>query len=317
MTATMTAEAIVDYARFDFPALWAGRDRVSDVERRIVRQLLSGTGRQRILEVGAGFGRLTGTLAGPGREVVSTDLDIGALGRFPSEAESAPFARVAANLYHLPFVDGAFTGGTMIRLHHHLLDPVAALREVGRVLRTHSPLVVSYQPRPSVGTLLNDLERAVRRPSERPARSVTFSRGNVVLLDPPFPIRCVSRAQFRSEADEAGFEVAGEVGVGFEEYAPLRRFSAESFVRLGERLGRAPAFPTRFAVLRKRGDPDGPIPPVDRILGCPKCGAPRPEWSHEERLECDRCSYVGARSGSLLDLRFVPPGTARWEATDR
>jgi len=313
MSDPTATEEIVDYGRFDFPALWAGRDRVSEVERAIVKSALGASDRRRILEVGTGFGRLLGTLTGLGKEVVATDLDLGALERIPSANGSDRVLRVAANLFHLPFVAGSFTEATLVRVHHHLLDPVKALQEIARVLRPGAPLVVSYQPRPSVGTIVNDVQRALHRNVAESRTSVTFARGPVVLRTHPFPIRTVSRKQFREEARRAGFELTWEVGAGLEEYSPMRRFRAESFVRVGTFLGRAPAFPTRFTVVTKCGGPELPLPAATEILACPSCRTPRPGWSQGALLACDRCDFEGTQRGGILDLRFAPPGTRRWE----
>ena len=312
MSTPQQPEEIVDYTGFDFPGLWSGRQRVSEVERSIVADALSRADRRRILEVGTGFGRLLGTLTALGHEVVATDFDAGTLERLSFRDRSDRVTRVASNLYHLPFVDGAFTAATLIRVHHHLLEPVAALTEIARVLRGGAPLVVSYQPRPSVGTMVNDLQRAVRRSRTTPFESVTFARDPVVLHAPPFPIRAAGRKQFDREARAAGFDPEIEVGAGLEEYAPLRRWKADRFVRLGIALGRAPAFPTRFAVMAKRTSPAGPLPDRFAILACPRCGFPQPSWSEGGALVCGRCPFEGIRRGPVLDLRYVPEGARRW-----
>lgn len=313
MTATAFHEALVDYSGFDFPRLWEGREIVSTVERTVVGQALSGGDRRRILEVGTGFGRLLGTLVELGQEVVATDFDAAALERVPGRAIAHGVTRVAANLYHLPFVERAFTAATLVRVHHHLLDPTAALTEIGRVLQGSSRLVVSYQPRPSVGTLVGDVQRALRPPAEGRLPSVSFTRGPIVLASRPFPIRSAGRRQFEEESRAAGFEVRSVVGTGFEEYAPLRRFGPDRFVRIGAALGRAPAFPTRFTILEKTGAPSEDLPARTEMFACPRCRDPRPDWSRGTTLRCDRCGYEGARRGAVLDFRYVPPDVRRWQ----
>lgn len=308
-------ESIVDYSGFDFAGLWKGREGVSEVERTIVGRALAATDRRRLLEVGTGFGRLLGALTALGDEVVATDLDVERLARVAVPGANGRVVRVAANLFHLPFVDGSFTGATMVRVHHHLLDPGAALAEVGRVLRPGSRLVVSYSPRPSVGTLVTDLQRALRAGPGGAFQSVTFARGPVTLPPRPFPIRAAGRREFAREALAAGFEPGAEVGSGLEEYLPVRRLPAQLLVRLGTALGRAPAFPTRFALLTKSGRSGAPLPRFPAILACPRCGSPRPGWAEGDALECDRCPFAGVRRDNLLDLRFVPPEARRWEAT--
>lgn len=313
MTASGGTEEIVDYSGFDFAGLWKGRDRVSEVERSIVARAFPRKDRLRLLEVGTGFGRLLGSLTAVGREVVTTDLDLGSLERLRLDDTAPPVVRVAANLYHLPFAEGSFTGATMVRVHHHLLDPSAALSEVARVLRGGSSLIISYQPTPSLGTLVLDVQRALTASRTEPFRSVTFARRPIVLTPHPFPIRAAPRREFGREAARAGFSCESEVGTGFEEYSPLRWIRAESFVRLGTNLGRAPAFPTRFVRAVKVGSAEGPLPPLSAIFACPRCRCPQPDWGEVARPECESCHFAGGRRGSVLDLRFSPPRARRWE----
>lgn len=314
MSAPAVSESIVDYSGFDFARLWTGRERVTEVEQAIVGRALASGDRRRLLEVGTGFGRLLGPLESLGQEVVATDLDLDRLRSVRVRSQSSSVVRVAANLYHMPFVDGAFTGATMVRLHHHLLDPATALEEVGRVLRGGARLVVSYRPRPSVGTVVDDLQRALRSPGAGPFRSVTFSRGEVVLSTRPFPIRVAGRRQFVAEARRVGFELEprSEVGAGFEEYSPLRRLPAELWVRLGTDFGRAPGFPTRFSILTRTGSSPGALPGLSRILACPRCREPQPTWFEAAALLCRGCGFVGTRHGPVLDLRYVPLEARRW-----
>jgi len=316
MIASPSAEDIVDYASFDFASLWPGRDKVTTVERSILREAFAGSDSRRILEIGTGFGRLLPVLTEVGTEVVATDLDAERLAEVSLPVDEGRLRRVAANLYHLPFVDAAFTGATMVRVYHHLLAPERALAELSRVLRSGSTAVVSYQPRPSVGTLVGDVQRALRRSGGRRMPPVTFARGSVILDVDPFPIRAAERGQFASEVLGSGLDWIRDIGAGFEEYSVLRRFPARLFVRGGTVLGRAPAFPTRFAILSKQGTSQGFLPPVSEILACPRCRTPHPEWFASAAPECRSCGFEGTHAGDLLDLRYIPRGTPQRRAVD-
>ncbi len=307
-------ESVSDYAGFDFLALWKGRGRVTEVEREIVRRALLPADHRRILEVGTGFGRLLGTLTALGQEVVATDFDRAVLGKVPEKLAPREPLRVAANLYHLPFVDGAFTSASMVRVYHHLTDPVSALTELGRVLRAGARLVLSYNPRPSVGTFVQDVRRALEpaRTGTR-FRSATFARGSVTLPPAPFPVEVPDRRTFARTVRAAGFDPRAEVVAGMEEYRIARRAPAALFVHLGFAIGRAPGFPVRFAVLERTGTDAGPLPGPDAILACPRCRAALPFPEDDREISCDRCGPVGARSGHVIDLRFVPEGVPRWK----
>lgn len=310
MSASAAPETIADYSGFAFRDLWAGREKVTEIEREVVRRSLAPGDSRRLLEIATGFGRLLPTLVGLGGEVVATDLDAGMLDAGAPAREPARVRRVAANLFHLPFRDGSFTGATMIRVYHHLLEPAAAFRELGRVLQGGARLVVSYKPTPSVGSLVDDIGRALRREAQ-PFRSITFARRPVVLDSRPFPIRAGGRRDFEHEAGRAGLRVTSESGLGLEEYTPLRRAPARLFVRVGTSLGGAPGFPTRFAVLERIGPTAMPLAPTESILACPRCGAEQPSWWADPAPLCEACGFQGRRSEKVLDLRYVPPGAIR------
>lgn len=312
MTGGTPGESISDYSGFDFRALWKRREKVTEVERAILRRALSSGDCRRILEVGTGFGRLLETLTQLGPEVVATDFDVGSLGRLAQGGEAVRPTFIAANVYHLPFVAASFSGATMIRVYHHLSEPALALAELARVLRGGSRFLVSYNPKPSLGTIVNDIQRALAGSRRVPYRSITFQRGPVVLPPDPFPVYVAGRADFERTARSAGFSGQVVAASGLEEYYFMRHIPTELFVRLGTALGRAPAFSMRFVVLTKPGRSGGRWPEAPDILACPRCRTPMPGWAQRERLECDRCPYVGERRNGVLDLRYIPSGVPRW-----
>jgi ubiquinone/menaquinone biosynthesis C-methylase UbiE len=317
LSESSATETVSDYFGYDFAALWRGRGKVTEVERAIVAEAVRSSDARRVLEVGTGFGRLLPAFGGIAGEVVATDYNLEGLVRLPTARGETTPTKVAVNVYHLPFVPASFTCAVMVRVHHHLSDPSRALAELARVLAGRGRIVVSYNPRPSVGTLVQDLQRALRTPRGTRFRSVTFATAQVTLAPSPFPVFIGSRLEFARIARGAGLRPVAEVGSGYEEFRVLRSIPARSFVRLGRSLGRAPAFPTRFAILEKAGAPvRPPLPEVARIFACPRCESPRPEWGEPGPLVCALCSFEGERSGDVLDLRYVPPGTPRWAVND-
>lgn len=306
-------ESVVDYSRFDFAAAWSGRDRVTEVERAVVREAFSGRPPRRILEAGAGFGRLTPALTGLGAAVIAVDVDRETLAR------TAPLSpaqqRVAANLYHLPFRAGAFDGASLVRVYHHLSDPARALRELARVVGTGGRVVVSYAPAPSVGTLVQDVRRALLDGHRGRSRSITFSAvsSTPVAVD-PFPIFVAPRRETRERFAGVGLALDREVVTGLEEFPLLDRIPAGAFVRLGTALSEAPGFPVRFAVLSVPGRTADRLPADEEVWACPRCADPLRVPDDPGTIRCDACAYVGERTATVVDLRYIPPGTPRYSA---
>lgn len=313
-SAPAAAERITDYAGYDFRRLWADRSKVTDVERRLLARILRYVDATRVLETGSGFGRLTPVLLRGATELVASDFDRSSLESMrPTDAGAAPALRVAANLYHLPFVNEAFSFATLIRVHHHLERPEAALAELHRVVRPGGTLLVSYNPRPSLGTLAVDLERSLGDRRALGERTVTFARSEFVAVPAdPFPVFVGTRRRFREDARNAGWRPVREWGTGVEELPGVRRLPASLFVAAAERYDRIPGFPMRWALLQKAGAARGALPPLTSLLACPVCGRPWPRG--EGPTCCDGCGFESGPAGSAIDLRYTPPGAVRHTA---
>lgn len=113
----------------------------------------------RILEVGAGFGRMVDMYDGY-ETVVLVDYARTQL----EEArrylgQDSRFVFVVADVYHLPFVPNLFDTLVMIRVMHHLVDVPAALRQLQTVLRSQGTAVVEFASKRNIKAILRWLLR--------------------------------------------------------------------------------------------------------------------------------------------------------------
>lgn len=298
-----------DFRSLDFDRLWIGRDRVTEVERSVVREALATVSPSRVLEIGTGAGRLSSVIQGNAREYAALDITPEFLARIPLRNGTASL-RVAANVYHLPFVDQAFPAVVMVRVLGFLEDPRAALEEIGRVMRPGGLLVVSYNPHPSVASLVDDLKVGLSRSPTEPKRSMTFSRQAIVPVRPSsFPAWSLTRAEFRRTVDAAGLVGTVERPTGWEEYPGLRKLPAKFFHSLSHAASRIGGFPTRFALLRRPGESLGPPAEWGQVLACPACRSPLGASTRHDlpAITCTQCHRSWPREDGILDARWPAP----------
>jgi SAM-dependent methyltransferase len=111
---------------------WAARAYEDECDRIALRALLPLSG-GRLIEVGAGFGRLAGEYRGYDSVVLLDSSDV-------HVAAAAEAVGAAA----LPFPDSYFDAAVCVRVLHHFGDPVPVIRELGRVVRPGGVLVLEY-----------------------------------------------------------------------------------------------------------------------------------------------------------------------------
>ena len=146
---------ICDYEGSQYRSeFWGIRDRQYEdaVERIALSKLLPARG-VRLIEIGAGFGRLANLYAGY-EQVVLLDYARTQL----QEAQDylgrdSRYVFVVADVYNLPFVDNLFDTLTMVRVMHHLADVPAALEEVQRIMVPGGTAVIEYASKLHVKSL--------------------------------------------------------------------------------------------------------------------------------------------------------------------
>ncbi|MBC7236463.1 MAG: class I SAM-dependent methyltransferase [Chloroflexi bacterium] len=127
--------------RTDF---WAGQGREYEdgAERVALRRLLPPTGR-RLIEIGAGFGRLA-DLYGGYEQVILLDYSRSQLEYARAQYGDDRFLYIAADLYRLPLATNAVDTAVMVRVLHHLADVPLALGQIARVLRPQGTFVLEF-----------------------------------------------------------------------------------------------------------------------------------------------------------------------------
>lgn len=289
--------AICDYEGSGYRSeFWEGRGREYEdaVERIALRRLLPSTG-ERIVDLGAGFGRLV-DLYGGYRQVVLLDYSRSMLQEARARWGDDPrFVYVAGNLYNLPFADGAFDAAAMVRVIHHLADPSLALAEIRRILAGGGHFVLEYANKRHLKAILRYL---LQRQAVNP-----FSREpwEFVPLNFDFHPRDIA-----ARLAGAGFRVTAERCVSLFRLAALKRLVPTRVLAAWDRLLQGPTAPLKlgpsvFLQARALGTPTSL---AAELFRCPRCHASALD-RREEALVCRGCGTRWPHREGIYDFKEV------------
>ena len=122
---------------------WADRTYEDACDRIALRALLPRNG-GRIIEVGAGFGRLAGEYAGYLEAVLLDSSDVHVAAARESLNGDPRYDVRLGDALALPFPGGHFDAVVCVRVLHHFDDPAPLISELGRILRPGGVLVLEY-----------------------------------------------------------------------------------------------------------------------------------------------------------------------------
>jgi ubiquinone/menaquinone biosynthesis C-methylase UbiE len=273
---------ICDYTdstyRTDF---WEGQGREYEdrAERIALRRLLPPAGR-RLLDIGAGFGRLSEFYMGY-QQVVLLDYSRSLLRQAQERlGRNERMVYVAASFYALPFVDVAFDTAMMVRVMHHVEDVPALLGEVRRILRDDGVYVLEFASKRHLKAILR---YALRRQPWSP-----FDHTPYEFVDMNFNFH---PAWMRDRLSEAMFHVKRTLTVShfrlaiFKKLLPARTLAAlDSLCQpTGAWWQLTPSIFLECAI-----DQEGNTTPAEGLFRCPACAG---NLQHEsaKALICEAC----------------------------
>ncbi len=239
-----------------------GRDYEDRVERLALERLLPHGGR-RMLEVGAGFGRLTNEYDAFD-QVVLLDYSLSFL-QYAQEhlGRSSRYIYVAADAYHLPFHPGVFDGATMVRVIHHMAHVDAVLAQVRRVLVPSGVFILEHANKRNLKAMLR---YALRQQSWNP-----YDDQPVEFVELNFDFH---PEYIRRELKHAGFGIQERIPVSLfrleqlKDNLPVDMLTTLDAMFQGSGLLVAPSVFVRSLALGLTPNNMG----GDLLFACPECG---------------------------------------------
>jgi SAM-dependent methyltransferase len=251
--------------RTDF---WEGQGREYEdrVERIALRKLLPSRGR-RLIEIGAGYGRLADQYEGYD-EVLLLDYAPSQLHQARERLGDGRFLYIAADLYNMPLVDCCLDTVVMVRVMHHVQHPPAALCEIARILAPEGAFILEYANKRNIKAILRYL---LRRQKWSP-----FSHQPVEFVRLNFDFH---PSYMESRLREAGFELEERLAVSAFRLPCLKRLVPTTLLVTLDGLLQRPTAGLKLApslFLRSRIKKGAPVTPGAALFRCPACGASLP-----------------------------------------
>jgi ubiquinone/menaquinone biosynthesis C-methylase UbiE len=284
----------------------AGREYEDAVERIALSALLPPSG-GRLVEIGAGYGRLAPLYEGYD-EVVFFDYALSQLRQAQElwgdtgRGGDPHYVYVAGDFYNLPFAEGAFDTVTMIRTLHHATDARAVLRGVGEILGPEGAFVLEFANKRNLKAILRYL---ARRQSWSP-----FEHDPIEFVELNFDFH---PAWIREKLAESGLRVVRQRTVSHFRVEVLKRGLPTGFLvaldralqTTGEVLQVSPS-----VFVQAEAASGGPGAAQGVLFRCVACGAGRVDRQSKDVLACGGCGARYAIRDGIYDFRAPLEGEA-------
>lgn len=292
---TQSTPPVCSYEGSDYQAtFWdqGGRAYEDAVEAVALKRMLPASGKL-LLELGAGAGRNTPRY-GMYEKVVVLDYSRTQLEQAQARlGRSDRYTFVAADIYHLPFVDALFDGATMIRTLHHMKDAPLALQQVERVMQTDGVFILEFASKKNL--------KAIARWLLRMQTWSPFSPEPVEFAELNFDFH---PATVQHWLHQLGFGIERILTVShlragiFKRLLPLKTMVAldSLFSLTGNLWQLTPSVFIRNTVLREKPAPAG-------FFQCPACGSASLTEAGEAVI-CNQCHHTYSFMNGIYDFRI-------------
>jgi len=287
--------SVCDYEGTSYRArFWEGQGREYEdlAERIALRRLLPPTG-HRLLELGAGFGRLADLYKGYDQVVLLDYAKSGLLEAQERLGRSDRFVYVAADLYNLPLAPEVCDTVVTVRVLHHLADVPAALAGIATVLRPGGTYVLEYANKRNLKALVR---YATRRQSWSPFAPEPYE---FAVLNFDFHPRWMTAV-----LHTAGFTVDAGLAVSHFRYPILKRLvPPQSLARLdGMFQGAGAAWKLSPSIFLRARHAGSGASVSAALFRCPRCTGQelRPTTS---ALACSACGAVWPITDGIYDFK--------------
>lgn len=306
----MNKIADYDTLDYDYSTYWKERDYENRAEHILLNRLFKNSKGKWFIDIGGSFGRLTDTYYNQFEKPVIIDYSLKTLQKNREHLlkQHPNLELIAANAYKLPFKDGTFDGGLMVRVLHHIDKPLDFFKELERVLNGEAIYVQEIANKVHIkarirAILKGDFSLFNKDPYQQPKKgNDEGAKKNTYVPFLNFHPRWT-----RERLNEGDLRVTGKYGCSFYRIPFLKRVLGskllsllESFTQILFSWSNIP--PSVFFKVTKdshvKTDFDTKL---DVILACPKCHGDL-KFSKDKAV-CTECKKEFSKDKDIWDFR--------------
>ncbi len=302
-----TPVRVIDYEQSTYrTTFWQKTNRQYEdaTERLALQDLLPAAG-SRVVDLGAGFGRLANEYHRY-EQIVLFDYSRSMLTQAVEQwGHDSRFVFVAGSVYAMPFVAHSMEAVVMVRVMHHLAESLSALREIDRVLQTGGTAILEFANKRNLKSMLRHVWRGQAWSPYDP-EPVEFAKMHFN-FHPLWMQEQLRLTQLRCETTYS---------VSHLRLPALKRLVPTAWLAQVDSLlfrpgGKYPLGPSVFLQIRKQGSrqapvsPSGPDTPAGDWLQCPLCRTATLMQSAATALTCMECETVYRQEAGIWDFKSV------------
>ena len=296
---TMIEQRVCDYEGSDYRTrFWekGGRAYEDQVERIALRRLMPAQG-DRLIDIGAGFGRLADEYSGY-QQVVLLDYSASLLREAKERLGHDPrFLYVAANWYQMPFVNGTFNTMVQVRTIHHAADASTLISELARISRPQGSYILEFASKLNLKAMLR---YALKRQSWSP-----YTPEPVEFVEMNFNFH---PKWIRNALVVAGFRPQQTLSVSHFRFPLIKKIVPTPWLvnvdSLAQKTGNWWQL-TPSVFIQSRTPEKGVFARSDQLFACPTCQQPLKQEG--DRLPSELCQVVWHVEDGVYNFKESEP----------
>lgn len=133
------------YDFYDYISYWKNRNFEDNCERIVIEKIFQlMPKKEKLIDIGGGYGRLASTYISYFKNCLIVDPSINLVKKGKQLYKNKNVSFSIGSLPDLPVKDNTFDCAIMVRVMHHIKDPLPAFKEVNRILKEDGYFVLEF-----------------------------------------------------------------------------------------------------------------------------------------------------------------------------